>query len=665
MDIKRLLTTMALTAVIMMAAYFLFPSFFGKGPAKGAAGGPAPYPLYAFATAQPSAAEQAAAPETRVLGSAEKASKDKLEITINNVTAAIDKVRLNQNDYAQTVARSQPFTLLEAQPGLAKPFATLSARVSGAGPEDNYADFFAHQYVWKFTTPEKPGATECSLLATVRSASGEPLIEITKTFKIDPTTYEITISHSIKNLSGKDLKVEIDQLGPTDLPPDDPRSDSRNYHAAGLDSAGKFIDGSKVTTAHAKLLKLPTGTQELGKFVAANPLVWAGATNRFFAAVVRPAPGPNPAMVTLTSGLKIPLVEHIASADIDVMRIDPDVPASTVTVMRLSGSRLSLPANGEVSMPLSVFLGPKKRDLLKGQEIAPYGSEPYFFAAYRYFSLIQFNTGCYCGYFSDVLAPIILNLFDILARYVTFGNYGIAIMLLVIVVRAALHPLTRASQINMAKMSKSMTAIKPELDAAKKKYAKDSAKQQQEMMRIYKEHNVNPAGGIMGCLPMLIQMPIWLALYSGLQVDIDLRHAAFIPGWINDLSAPDAVLSWTPVNIPLLSLLLGPVGSLNLLPILLGLVFYVQMKVTMATQPQAASMDPQQAQMQKMSQYMILIFPLFLYSAPSGLNVYIFASTMGGLLDTYIVRRALRAKGILPANAPALPTHELKDKNDM
>jgi YidC/Oxa1 family membrane protein insertase len=170
---------------------------------------------------------------------------------------------------------------------------------------------------------------------------------------------------------------------------------------------------------------------------------------------------------------------------------------------------------------------------------------------------------------------------------------------------------------------------------------------------------VNPAGGVMGCLPMLLQTPIWIAVWAGLATDIDLRHAMFIPGWINDLSAPDRTISFAPINIPLLSLFMGPISAINILPLLLGAVIFIQMKVQMASQPKPA--DPQQAQMQKMSTYMVLIFPLFLYSMPSGINLYYFASTLGGLIDTYFVRKSLKKAGILPSNAPVLPTHVEKD----
>jgi YidC/Oxa1 family membrane protein insertase len=264
--------------------------------------------------------------------------------------------------------------------------------------------------------------------------------------------------------------------------------------------------------------------------------------------------------------------------------------------------------------------------------------------------------------FIEPLTYWMLRFLDFLHNTVAFGNYGVAIIIMVFLVKALLHPLTRHAQINMATMSKKMKDIQPIVEASKKKYAKDRQKQNEEMMRIYREHNVNPAGGVAGCLPMFLQTPIWIAVWVGLSTYINLRHAVFIPGWINDLSAPDQTITFAPVHIPLLSSLLGPISALNLLPLLLGLVVFVQMKVQMATQPKAA--DDQQAQMQKISSYMVLIFPLFLYTMPSGINLYYFASTLGGLVDTYFVRKSLKAKGILPTSAQVLPTHQEKDVKD-
>jgi YidC/Oxa1 family membrane protein insertase len=352
----------------------------------------------------------------------------------------------------------------------------------------------------------------------------------------------------------------------------------------------------------------------------------------------------------------------VASANVDVLRNSTDV-REIIGGLRLNGASVDVAAKSITAMPLAVFFGPKKADLLKGDVHGAAGTEALARNIYGYNKLIQFNqSGCflYSACTFDFLGDLLVWMLNHLRDYVTFGNYGLAIILLVIIIRALLHPLTRASQVNMATMGKKMKDIQPLIEANKKKYAKDKTKLNEEMMRIYKEHNVNPAGGLMGCLPMVIQMPIWIAMWSALRTDIDLRHAVFIPGWINDLSAPD--MTWifaAPIHVPFVG---WEITALNILPLLLGIVFFLQMKVQTASQPKPA--DDQQAQMQKMSQYMVLIVPLFLYSQPSGLNLYYFASTLGGLVDTYFVRKTLKRKGILPASAQSLPTHEDKDEKD-
>ena len=656
MDTKKLLQTMIFTGLAMLALYMFFPGFFGKKTTPEAVATTSPY----IATSRQSQlAEQGSTEKTITLGSAAKGSKDKLAVTINNVTAGIDRVQLNINDYAETIAKTEPLTVIQALPDMPKPFATLGIQVECDGHKiiDEAQEklfLYTHHYIWKVVS-ETP--TSVDLLATF-TQNGQTVAEVTKSFTIDPSSYEVIIAHSVKNLSDKPIKVTINELGPTDLPRDNPQTDNRYYHAASFETAPKTIKGDKFHIGHAEFQKLATGTRELDKFTGTNHLVWAAAANRFFAAIVRPLPRENPAFETLDDGVtKIPVVDYLAQADIDVLELNAD-PMKTVTAMRLSGNRIEIPAGAATRMPLSVFFGPKQRSLLQGNPLAPADSEPYTFSAYKYLEIIQFSQGGPCAYCTfSWLGWFLLSIFDFLYKYVTFHNYGLAIMLLVIVVRAALHPLTRASQINMAQMSKKMATLKPQLDALKKKYPKDMARQNQEQLKIFKENNYNPAGGILGCLPMLIQMPIWIALYASLQIDIDLRHAAFIPGWISDLSSPDAVYTFvTPIRLWIVGYT-DPVDGLNhvainLLPLLLGIVFYFQMKITTSSQPKPA--DEQQAQMQKISSYMILIFPIFLYAAPSGLNLYIFASTLGGLVDTYLVRRTLRARGILPASAGAL-----------
>ncbi len=654
MDIKRFLPAILIAIVVAI----LWPKLFNTGAAGTAA--KTAYPIYAEAATRP-VLETEFKRQSVTLGSADKNSKDKLALTITTETAAIDRAQLNINDYAQTVEHKEPLTLFEAAPDMPKPFSTLAIRVQRVGVDDNYL-VFDDRYAWGVTQPN-PYEARLNLFL---KKDGKPIAEVVKTFKIDPTSYEVTITHTVTNQSGLPLNVEIDQLGPSEMPRDDLQVDDRFFHAAGLDYTKKIVDTTRFNATQVELPKFDDGTKPIGQLndYTKDPILWVAAANRFFATIVRPLPAMPPpapplADISLMGGRDIPQVTHIASANVDVIRWSATA-AEALGIVRFTGSVVQVPAGATVTEPLSAYMGPKKREILDGQYGAAPGTTDYAYHFYQYVSTIQLSqSGCYSYCTFDFLARGILWLLNFLTRSITFGNYGIAIMVLVILVRAALHPLTRASQINMAQMSKKMKDVQPQVEAAKKKYAGNKQKLNEETMRIYRENKVNPAGGLLGCLPMLLQMPIWAALYSGLRTDIDLRHASFIHGWINDLSRPDTIL---PSSLPILGHplftvpILGDIYGLNLLPILLAGVFFVQMKVNTASQPKPA--DESQANMQKMSQYMIFIFPLFLYNAPSGLNLYIFASTMGGLVDTWLVRKTLKARGILPASAQALPTHE-------
>jgi YidC/Oxa1 family membrane protein insertase len=135
-------------------------------------------------------------------------------------------------------------------------------------------------------------------------------------------------------------------------------------------------------------------------------------------------------------------------------------------------------------------------------------------------------------------------------------------------------------------------------------------------------------------------MPIWIALWSAVYTSIDLRGAAFLPFWITDLSAPDAVVRFPAVMVPLLN---WKIDSLNLLPILMGVAFYLQSKLT--PNPAATSANPQAVQQQKMMMIMMpLLFPLMMYKAPSGVNLYIMASTFAGVVEQYVIKEHIRKR---------------------
>lgn len=175
-------------------------------------------------------------------------------------------------------------------------------------------------------------------------------------------------------------------------------------------------------------------------------------------------------------------------------------------------------------------------------------------------------------------------------------NYGLVIVIFSILVKIVLHPLTKKSTQSMQEMQR----IQPEMTRLREKYANDPQKMNMEMMKLYKEHGVNPMGG---CLPMLLQMPIMYALFIVFRSTIELRHAPFF-GWIKDLSAPDSIYT-LPFSLPLYG------NLVCVLPLVMGATMFIQQAMTMK--------DPKQKAMVYM---MPIIMTLAFNSFPSGLNLY-------------------------------------------
>lgn len=203
------------------------------------------------------------------------------------------------------------------------------------------------------------------------------------------------------------------------------------------------------------------------------------------------------------------------------------------------------------------------------------------------------------------LCGLILSFLNSL--YGFLGNYGFAIMLLTFLVKLATMPLT----LNQIKSMRAMAEHKPALDALRKKHSKDPSRYQTEMLKYYKEAGINPLAPVMGCLPMFLQMPIFIGLFVVLGRAVELRGQPFL-GWITDLSQPDIIYSG--LSIPLVM----PHG-LSLLPPIMAATMYFQMKQSMT------SADP-------IAKNMVFVMPvmMFLFSAvmPSGLVVYWIVSNL-------------------------------------
>ncbi|MFA6233957.1 MAG: membrane protein insertase YidC [Bacteroidota bacterium] len=207
---------------------------------------------------------------------------------------------------------------------------------------------------------------------------------------------------------------------------------------------------------------------------------------------------------------------------------------------------------------------------------------------------------------------LVMPLFSFLHSFIP--NYGFVIIIFSILIKLLLYPLTKSSMKSMQRMQK----LQPIMTELREKYKDDQQKQNVEMMKLYKDYGVNPAGG---CLPMVLQMPILFALFSIFRSTIELRHQPFI-SWMNDLSAPD-ILVTLPFKIPLLGM-----SFISGLALLMAITMFVQQKMTVK--------DPRQKSMIYM---MPVMFWVLFNSFPSGLNLYYFMFNILSIGQQYLINK--------------------------
>jgi YidC/Oxa1 family membrane protein insertase len=210
------------------------------------------------------------------------------------------------------------------------------------------------------------------------------------------------------------------------------------------------------------------------------------------------------------------------------------------------------------------------------------------------------------GWFYFITKPLFW-LIDWLFKWL--GNFGLAILAVTVIIKIAFFPLANKSYASMAKMK----TVQPEMMAIRERYAEDKVKQQQALMELYKKEKINP---LAGCLPILIQIPVFFALYKVLFVTIEMRHAPFY-GWIKDLAAPDptnlfnlfGLIPYDPTTIPVF----GAFLALGIWPIIMGITMWFQMKLN------PSPPDPTQ---KMIFDWMPLLFTFMLASFPAGLVIY-------------------------------------------
>ncbi len=311
-----------------------------------------------------------------------------------------------------------------------------------------------------------------------------------------------------------------------------------------------------------------------------EPVKWVSNSNQFF----------NSALIAR---------EAFRSAVVETKMLDEESED-----LKLLVSEFAIPYQGSADETFSMdwYIGPNDFEILQSynidlQDIIPFGS----------------------SIFGTINRWIIRPIFNFLSNYI--GSKGIVILLLTLIVKSLVYPLT----FKMLHSQSKMGALKPEMAKLKDKYKDDQQKVQMETMKIYREYGVNPAGG---CFPMVLQMPIWFALYRFFPASIEFRQASFL--WANDLSSYD-VFFWLPFEIPFLG------GHISLFTILwaisiLAYTYYNSQIMDMS------SINP----MMKYMQYLMpLMFIFFFNSYASGLTCYLLFSNMLNIIQTVVTKNYL------------------------
>ncbi|MFA6119000.1 MAG: membrane protein insertase YidC [Parachlamydiales bacterium] len=270
-----------------------------------------------------------------------------------------------------------------------------------------------------------------------------------------------------------------------------------------------------------------------------------------------------------------------------------------------------------------VFAGPLAKDILSSVDEtysnAITGYNPNYVAA-RSFQ----------GFFAFISEPFAKLMFSLMqVFYKITHSWGFSIILLTLVLRIMLYPLnawTIKSQMKMQELS-------PKIQAIQKKHAKNPQKAKIEVMNLYREKGTNP---LLGCFPLIIQLPFLIGMFDLLKSTFELRGASFIPGWITNLTAPDVLFSWS-MPIPLIG------RQFHLLPIIMGVVMFLQSKFS-TPKPVDGQMTDQQKQQQVMTTIMPIVFTIIFYKMPSGLNIYYLFFSLFGILQQWIMNKTAKKK---------------------
>ncbi|MBI3189698.1 MAG: membrane protein insertase YidC [Ignavibacteriales bacterium] len=356
--------------------------------------------------------------------------------------------------------------------------------------------------------------------------------------------------------------------------------------------------GGEVTEIDASNFNEPV------KQTVTGQVMWVAARNKYFATAI--IPNSNESEGAFIEGARLPMPDKGAKEDYSI------------------GLRMKFLGKEVESSRFTLFLGPLDFDIVKSYNV----------------DLDQMMSLGMAFLIRPISEWFIIPLFQFLKLFIP--NYGFVLIVFSIIIKILLHPLSKSSLTSMRKMQ----ALQPMITELREKHKDDPQKMNVQIMRLYSEYGVNPAGG---CLPMLLQMPILYALWSVFRSTIELRQAEFI-WWIKDLSIPD-VIAKLPFQIPIFG-----ITDVSGLAILMGITMFIQQKMTVQ--------DPRQKMMVWM---MPVLMTLLFNSFPSGLNLYYFMFNLLSIVQQEWIKRkhgdeplkkvdpSKKSKGIIARLAKNLP----------
>ncbi|HOA75010.1 MAG TPA: membrane protein insertase YidC [Phycisphaerae bacterium] len=657
---QRLITALAASILVFYAWVFVYQRFIAK-PVPATQPASAPAAISDTTTTQtssaPAAATNVASPQavtapagagglvleegrditTITLGNAAHDSPFPMALELTPRGASVRNAWVR--GYYETVKKEEPYRIFQPLPAEESAPERYSLTTTKIRFVDLDQEVQLDRAIWRIdsVTPE-----QVVFSVTVNRADGTPLARVLKTYTLQPQppkpgtrgeTYDVTLNTRIENLTSQPLQAVLVQQGPIGFQQESRTEDRKIIGAV----YAKDSRQGPIVKGHLRSELEDKDLLELGRDEPESRIAWVAEANQYFTCIMAPE--------GRTSFDDPPRFERVDAIHL----IDRKDAKSQDLTFRYVTTPMTVAAGGFRDVTFDTYIGPKSKQIF--QSVPKYEQRDYYAVISE-----SFYACAPAGLVA--LMMWLLNAFHKIPPH----NYGIAIILLVIVVRGILHPITKRSQVNMMKMQKQMSALQPKINAVKEKYANDRAAMQQAMMQVYKDAGVNPAGSILTCIPMMLQLPIWAALWTALNSTVEMRHAPFDGWWIKDLTQPDSLiwLSDAGIHIPLIGFIMGgPVHAFNLLPVLLAASQLLQARFMPrgSTTPAPGGNPDQMEQQRKMMMFMSVFFLFMFYNMPSGLNLYIMTSNFAGILEQWRIRKHIaeeeeRLKSLPPGTRP-------------